>query len=248
MFHPKLLLFVAFLAYAFPREDDVKSRLRPGLTADQVVALFGEPNNHRAGPCLDCTFTYLAPLGNLTVAKEGYVGVRIWFQDGKVRAWHIYTGNPSYAEPTMPPGVRRFLWFFGIMFVLGLISKLLIRTTPVAHVVAEELAQTFEKRELQLDHLPTEFRFITHETTLQEVIDKAGDPSRVVKVPINPERGLGYALVSSGSGAATIVTYEYNLPYHAAVIVMPEFPFEPESRIRAVFYRPIQQELAEATE
>ena len=45
-----------------------------------------------------------------------------------------------------------------------------------------------------------------------------------------------------------IVTYEYDLPYHAAVIVMPEFPFELQSRIRAVFYRPIQGELAETTE
>jgi hypothetical protein len=69
-----------------------------------------------------------------------------------------------------------------------------------------------------------------------------------VKVPISAERGLGYALASSNTSAATIVTFEYDLPYHAAVIVMPEFPFEQQSRIRAAFYRPIQPELAETTE
>lgn len=96
--------------------------------------------------------------------------------------------------------------------------------------------------------LPGEFRFITHESTLQEVLDKLGKPSRVVKVPISSDSGLGHALVSSNTGEAKIVTYEYDLAYHAAVIVMPEFPFEPQNRIRAVFYRPIQRELAEATD
>ena len=233
---------------AFPSEEQLKSQLRVGLTAEEVVSLFGEPPNGRVVPCVDCTFTYLPPLGSLTVPKEGYTGLRIRFSGGKVRDWQIYTGNPSYAESKAPPEFRRFLWIFGVIFALGIISKLLIRVTPVAAVVAREVAQAFENREIRTAELPTEFRFITHDTLLQEVIDKMGKPSRIVRVPISSESGLGYAMVSSKTSNAAIVTFEYDLPYHAAVIVMPEFPFETQNRIRAVFYRPIQRDLSEATD
>jgi hypothetical protein len=174
--------------------------------------------------------------------------VRHPFTSGKVNAWHIYTSNPSYAEAKMPPEFRFFAWFFGITFALGIILKLLIRVTPVAAFVPQEVAQAFAEREIQTEKLPIEFRFITHEITLQEVLDKLGKPSRVVKVPISSESGLGYAMVSSNTSEAKIIIYEYDLAYHAAVIVMPEFPFETQNRIRAVFYRPIQRELAEATD
>ena len=235
------------VAQAFPSEEQLKSKLRVGLTPDEIVALFGEPTNGRFIPCTDCTFTYVAPAGSLTVPKEGYAGLRIRFSDGKVHDWAIYTNNPSYAEQKAPPEFRRFLWFFGIIFALGIISKFLIRVTPVAAVVSSDVAQAFENREIHTEELPSEFRFITHDVTLEEVIGKLGEPSRVVKVPISAEGGLGYVLVSSNTSNAEIVTYEYDLPYHAAVIIMPEFPFEAQNRIRAVFYRPIQRDLAEAT-
>jgi hypothetical protein len=248
LFFAVYLFACCFVADGFPKEEQLKSKLRVGLTADEVVALFGEPNAGRVAPCIDCTFTYVPPLGSLTVPKEGYAGLRIRFGDSKVRDWTIYTSNPSYAEPKAPPVFRRFLWFFGIMFALGIIAKLIIRITPVAAVVSREVAQAFENREIRTEELPPEFRFITHDTTLQEVIDKLGKPSRIVRVPISAERGLGYALVSSKTSDAAIVISEYDLPYHAAVIVMSEFPFERQSRIRAVFYRPIQSKLAEGTE
>ena len=135
-------------------------------------------------PCLNCDFTYLPPLGTLTVNKEGYSGVRIKFTHGKVSAWQIYSSNPSYAEAKMPGECRFFAWFFGITFALGIISKFLIRATPVAAFVSQELGQTFAERDIQTEKLPIEFRFMTHETTLQEVLDKLGKPSRVVRVPI----------------------------------------------------------------
>jgi hypothetical protein len=242
------ILACSAVAQAFPNEEQLKSKLRPGLTPDEVVAFFGEPNNGRVVPCVDCTFTYLPPLGSLTVEKEGYVGISVRFADGRVRDWHIYTGNPSCALPRAPPQFRLILWFFGIIFALGIISKALIRVTPVAAVVSNEVAQAFENREIQTEELTSEFRFITHDVTLEEVIGKLGEPSRVVKVPISAEGGLGYALVSSNTSNAEIVTYEYDLPYHAAVIIMPEFPFEAQNRIRAVFYRPIQRDLADTTD
>jgi hypothetical protein len=248
MFAVSIVVACGSFAQAFPSEEQLKSNLRKGLTPDELVGLFGEPNNGRLNPCVDCTFTYLPPLGSLSVEKEGYTGVSVRFTNGRVSSWRIYTGNPSYAEPKMPAVFRWWLWFFGITFGLGIVSKLLIRFTPVASVVAKDIGKAFEDRQMDTHKIPPEFGFITHETTLQQVIDKAGKPSRIVRVPISADRGLGYALVSSNAGAAEIVSYEYDLPYHAAVIVMPEFPFEPENRIRAVFYRPIQRELAEATD
>lgn len=237
-----------FAADAFPSEEQFKSKLRVGLTADEVVALFGEPNSGRVMPCTDCTFTYLPPLGSLSVPKEGYAGLRVRFAEGKVRDWTIYTSNPSYTEPKAPLAFRGFLWFFGIILALGIIAKVVIRLTPVVAVVSREVAQAFENREIRTEELPPEFRFITHDMRLQEVIDKLGEPSRILTVPINAERGLGYALVSSNTSNAAIVAYEYDLPYHAAVIVMPEFPFDMQNRVRAVFYRSIQPDLAEATD
>lgn len=229
---------------AFPSEELLKSQLRVGLTADEVATSFGEPNSGRVVPCVDCTFTYFPPNGSLTVPREGYTGLRIRFSDGKVRDWRVYTGNPSYAEPKAPPEFRLFLWVFGIIIAIGILLRWHIRAAPIAAFVTSEVAQAFENRELHAEQLPSEFRFITHDTTLNEVIEKAGPPSRVVKVRISAESGFGYAMVSSRTSDAAIVTYEYDLPYYSAVIVMPEFPFQLQNRIRAVFYRPIQHNLA----
>lgn len=235
-------------ALAFPSEEEVRSNLRSGLTADEVVRMFGEPTNGRVQPCVDCTLTYIPPLGSLTANKHGYTGVKIRFANGSVSDWQVFTGTPSYETPQPPWFFWPYFKFLGILFLLGAVSKLLIRFTPVAAVVADEVTRAFQTREISVEKAPPEFRFITHETTLEEVIDKVGKPSRVVRVPISAESGLGYALASTGAAKPVIVTYEYSLPYHAAVIVMPEFPFEMQNRIRAVFYRPIQRELAEATD
>ena len=118
-----------------------------------------------------------------------------------------------------------------------------MRRTPVAFAVIPDVVKAFEAREIPAAGLPSEFRFITHETRLEEVLEKLGKPSRIVKLPINRDAGLGYALVSSGTGAPAILTFEYDLPYRGAVIVMPEFPFERQNRIRAVFYQPIKSEI-----
>ena len=40
----------------------------------------------------------------------------------------------------------------------------------------------------------------------------------------------------------SIGVLEYALPYNSAAIVMPDFPSQSESKIRAVFYRGAQDE------
>ncbi len=111
----------------------------------------------------------------------------------------------------MPPAFRFFALFFAVTFALGIVLKLFVRVTPVAVFVSREVSQAFAARKIQSEQLPLEFRFITHKVTLEEVLDKLGEPSRVVKIPISSESGLGYALVSSNTSEAKIITYEYDL-------------------------------------
>jgi hypothetical protein len=75
--------------------------------------------------------------------------------------------------------------------------------------------------------LPSEFRFITHETTLADVSNRLGLASRVTEL----------ALPHCDGDVEHFMAHEYDLPYEAAVIVMPQRPFEPDDKIRAVSLR-----------
>ena len=46
----------------------------------------------------------------------------------------------------------------------------------------------------------------------------------------------------------SIPVLEYDLPYRAAVMVMPEYPGNPNDKIRAVFYRGAQADESSAME
>ncbi len=66
--------------------------------------------------------------------------------------------------------------------------------------------------------LPEQFSFITSDTTLQQVVDRVGNYSRV--------RGSG------------VQYFEFDLGNGSAVLVGPEWPFEPVSKVRnATFYK-----------
>ena len=96
-------------------------------------------------------------------------------------------------------------------------------------------------KNLQNMNLP-EFRFITHETTVQEVIAKLGEPSRRRKLSLDSvvEKQTVGAYHLNGM---SIPVLEYDLPYRAAVMVMPEYPGNPNDKIRAVFYRGAQADI-----
>jgi hypothetical protein len=78
--------------------------------------------------------------------------------------------------------------------------------------------------------LPRDFRSLSHGTTVQQVLDEFGAPSRKLELIAPAASGL--------TAGAKFLAYEYELPYEAAVLVMPEPPGAPESRIRAVYFRP----------
>jgi hypothetical protein len=148
----------------------------------------------------------------------------------------------------MPPIFKWYMLIFIGLLLLGAIGGLLIRVIPVGIAEYGDVLKAFAEREISTSQLPSEFHFITHETTLQQVIDRLGPCSRVVRLPIDPKSGLGYGFVPTKLGGAAIIAFEYHLPYHAAAIVMPEYPFEPQNRIRAAFYRPLQVDLSHAIE
>jgi hypothetical protein len=85
-----------------------------------------------------------------------------------------------------------------------------MRTNPAALLEAN--------RYWPKEDLPEEFRFINHETTVQQIVEKIGTYKRI--------RGDG-----------EIRALEYHLPYGSAVLVFPELPIGSRSRVRAVkFY------------
>lgn len=215
----------------------MNARLRPGMTIDEVVAAFGKPSTGigpRTGPS---KLRYLSPIGSRTVEKEGYVGFEIGLVDGRVRDWHAYQGTPSYGPTTAPPQFRWVLRFWGIFFVCA-VAYGLVRAFKRAISEEQVLLKAYKARDIPIRLLPADFRFITNDTTLQEVIDKAGPYSRLRKHPVDQRFADGYGLAPGPLGTRSIVLVEYDLPYQAAVILMPEYPFQPENRIRAAFYRP----------
>src|SRR4029077_5688823 len=89
-----------------------------------------------------------------------------------------------------------------------------------------DATRVYAQRDLEISP-PATFRFITHETTLQEVINRLGPASRIVYLALRHRDG----------DTEHFKAHEYDLPYSAAVLVMPQRPFEPADKIRAVDMR-----------
>ena len=120
----------------------------------------------------------------------------------------------------------RLKWFV-IPAMLGVALLVFVRsfTRDVKKYV--DTTRAYARRDIDVAALPPTFRFITHETTLQQVIDRVGPASRVVEL----------ASRHSDGDTEHFKAHEYDLPYSAAVVVMPQRPFEPEDKIRAVYMR-----------
>jgi hypothetical protein len=184
---------------------------------------------------------YVSPIGARTVETEGYIGFEVILDDGKVTKWRVMRNTPSYGRTTMPKALKWQGYFF-LAFVFGGLLYGIYR--GVTRGISEDQMISKNYSERYIPPLPEEFRFINNDTTLQEVFDRAGPPARERKLPIGqPLAGNGYGFVKGPLGAPSILLVEYDLPYHAWIALMPEYPFTPENRIRAAFYRgPIADE------
>jgi hypothetical protein len=74
----------------------------------------------------------------------------------------------------------------------------------------------FVHRRIMSADLPPDFRSLSHDTTVQQVLDEFGAPSRKLELIAPAASGL--------TAGAKFLAYEYELPYEAAVLVMPEPP------------------------
>ena len=227
------------LLAAFPTEEDVQRQLTVGMSPQQVVTLFGTPGTGTPEGVRDQrVFSYLSPIGRRTRDEEGYVGFKVFFENDRLTSW-----RPIRAKPSYDPDLRAreyfvpVVWYWALLFVGGFIfaTAKAFRRGLSEH---ERMLEAYASRTIRTRRLPPEFRFITNDTTLQEVMERIGPSSRVLSLIVDEESAAGYGTVEREAGRAAILIHEYDLPYRAAIIVMPEYPFEPENRIRAVFYRP----------
>jgi len=119
-------------------------------------------------------------------------------------------------------------WYFVALFVGGWLFVFARQFVGGANQY-RAATDAFIHRRIVPAELPPDFRSLSHEKTLQQVIEEFGQPSRKVGL-IAPPTGRGRGV--------KFLAYEYQLPYEAAVVVMPEPPGEPDSNIRAVYLRP----------
>jgi hypothetical protein len=158
----------------FPTEAKVNANLRSDMTTDQVVALFGKPFNGRPDRCINCHFLYLVPSGMRTADREGYQGFEVQFDEGKVRNWRIFTGRPSY-DPVAVGPPRAFKWWlisWPLMFIVAFIIAF-VRGIPLAMNQRARMLRAFVGMKIP-PKLPPEFAFITHDTTLREILERVG--------------------------------------------------------------------------
>ena len=210
----------------FPTEEEVRSKLHKGMTAEQVLATFGEPPGHAwVDVQLGGKVHYIAPVRARTRPGAGYAGFTVYFNAGKVWDWEVIMLNPSYEHRFLPAG--RNSWQVRLVTFLIVAGGLYrtIRAVRTSRRRRKELLDAYASREIARD-LPPDLRFITPETTLQMVFDELGPASRTREVRL-----------SDAPPEEAIVAYEYDLPSNGAVAIMPEAPAHPESRIRAVVYR-----------
>ena len=211
----------------FPTEEEVHAKLARGMTAEQVLATFGEPPGHhwvdvkRGGKV-----PYIAPVAARIRPGEGYAGFTVYFDRGKVWDWEVIRLNPSYEHRLLAlPRTKWALSMAGLVILLAA-GYFVFRLVRANRSEREEFQNAYAAAEIATADLPPDFQFITRDTTLQMVFDKAGPHSR--------DKQFG---ATETANAAAFRAFIYELPGRGAVAIMPEPPFNAESQIRAVFYR-----------
>ncbi len=226
------LVTLAQLAAAFPAEAELKTRLHPGMTEQELIAEFGQPATENREQRNAYSFRYFPSVQLLSNEEEGYMGFEVHLVDDKVRDWRAIRGRPSYAPMKMPVSSRWttafWLLFLGSTFVYASI-KVFNRQMNEEQLVRK----AYQARDIPVGQLPDEFRFITHQTTVQEVIDQLG-PYSLLRHHAVSQRFAESAELPAG----TLDSYIYDLPYDAAIILLPEYPFGLLDPIRAAVYRP----------
>ena len=213
---------------SFPTEEEVRAKLHRDMTAEQVLATFGEPPGmHRVNVERGGKVPYIAPVSARTRPVEGYAGFTVYFASGKVWDWEVILLNPSYEHRVLPGGWRSWQMRLVMLIVGGGSLFFAVRAIRNAQALRRALLRAYASRDIPAD-LPADFRFVTPETTVQAAMEQVGTPARKRTIRI---RG------NAAEAEAAISAFEYDLPDGSTVLVVPERSDQPESRIRAVVYR-----------
>lgn len=210
----------------FPTEEEVRAKLQKGMTAEQVLATFGEPPGHQwVDVKLGGKVHYIAPVAARARPGEGYAGFTVYFDRGKVWDWEVILMNPSYEHRLLATRKNKWVLAIVVLTAAGLAGFAAVRYARAGRDLQGELLRAYTARDFGTEELPPDFSFITQQTTLQTVLDQAGPYSRLRK------------FASSETGGIQASALEYEVPSGGAVYVMPENPSDAASRIRAVLYR-----------
>lgn len=207
------------------------------MTPKQVRALFGAPrSSDEEQRRHKLEYHFYPSLSLLTGEHDGYMGFAVRFEDERLVSWFPIRGNPCYEPPHVPPEVKWLGKFYlgvglTLFFLVGLGRRAWSYTQGLS------LVEAFNARTIATSQLPAEFRFITAETTLQEVIDRVGKPTSLQPMTVDLQQIRRSDLIVGADGGPAIVVAEYELPNGAAVVLVPECPFEPDCRIRTAVCR-----------
>ena len=199
-------------------------------------AIFGAPKISNEERRYKLEYHFYPSLSLLNGEHEGYMGFAVRFEHDRLVSWSPIRGTPSYEPPQVPPELK---WIGKFYLGIALLSILLcgLGKRAWAHTRGISVVQAFNTREIATCELPAEFRFITRETTLQEVISRVGEPTSLQPMSVDLQQIKTSDLVVGVDGGPAIVVAEYELPDGSAVLLVPEYPFELDCRIRTAVCR-----------
>ncbi len=221
----------------FPTEKGLSQKLRVGMTEQEVVALCGAPSRRESERRYGDSLRYYPSIHLLTEDHEGYMGFQVHLVDGRVKDWQPIRGNPSYAPPHLP---REFHWLkvFYMVAIGGALLYGILRAFDRGMNEEQLLRKAFEERAIPTPRLPRDFAFVNRDTTVQEVVERLGPWTARREHGVSARFAETYNTMTTATDSPAIVSYDYELPYNAAVLILPEYPFELDCRVRAIHYRP----------
>lgn len=231
-----VLCSCGFFHHTFPTEKEIKDKIHAGMTREEVIRVLGQPSNEHVIDARMRTATYVPVIALLDKPERGYIGFVVNYENDVVRDWRILIGDPSY-DPGAAGPPSEFKWwavFYGAVFFLLMLLRRFVRFAT--HVTERKrMLRSFAKMEIP-SRLPADFAFVTRQTKFGEVMDRAGPPTRVIEFPVSDDEVYGYPGIKTASGQSAIRVFQYDLPYSGSLLILPEYPFDRDSLIRAVYH------------
>lgn len=113
---------------SFPTEEEVRQKLQPGMTAEQVFAAFGQPEGHQFIKFeLGGKLHYIAPPATRTAPHEGYAGFSVLFVKDRVYDWEVIRLKPAYEPQLLASRQGRWGITLVVAMLMGVVAAFAIR-------------------------------------------------------------------------------------------------------------------------